>query len=462
MRLIRRGILNAFRNLIRTLSVTMILALSIGLALIMLLSYQTVQNRIASVKATVGNTITVHPAGAQGFQGGGEPLTDEQMDTIRSIEHVTTVVATLQDRLVPTTDTNLASAIEPGTIGKRAGQQAQRQVFIMEKPGVTQSDSGMPSNQTFSIPIMINATSNPGSLLNNDAKLTAGSLFAADSTENVAVVGTSLATKNNLNVGSTFTAYSGKTITVVGIYDAGNEFANSGMAMPIKTLQTLSDQVGSVSNATVTADTIENVDGIVSAIQSKIGTDKVDVTSNKEAAEASLTPLKNIASITFSSLIGALIAGSIITLLIMMMIVRERRREIGVLKAIGSSNIGIVMQFVTESLVLTFIGSIIGIIIGLTLSNPVLDALVKNSSSDGVPSLSMGGPSGGTGFTKAVRVGGLVGEGIRSTVSDLHATTGLNLVFYGLLTAVAITILGSAIPAWLIAKVKPAEVMRAE
>ena len=41
----------------------------------MLLSLKAVDARIDDVKSSVGNTLTVSPAGARGFQGGGEPLT---------------------------------------------------------------------------------------------------------------------------------------------------------------------------------------------------------------------------------------------------------------------------------------------------------------------------------------------------------------------------------------------------
>jgi len=69
-----RGVKNAFRNTIRSISITAILALTIALALVMLLSLKAVDARIDDVKSSVGNTLTVSPAGARGFQGGGEPL----------------------------------------------------------------------------------------------------------------------------------------------------------------------------------------------------------------------------------------------------------------------------------------------------------------------------------------------------------------------------------------------------
>ena len=68
MSVITRGIRNAFRNLIRTFSIVVILGLSMGLALAMLVAYQAVGQKINSVKSSVGNTVSVSPAGARGFE----------------------------------------------------------------------------------------------------------------------------------------------------------------------------------------------------------------------------------------------------------------------------------------------------------------------------------------------------------------------------------------------------------
>lgn len=449
-----RGAKNAFRNSIRTLAVTLILALSIGLALIMLLSYQSVQAKIASVKGSIGNTITMTPAGAQGFEGGGSPLTEDQVTAVRGLAHVSSVHESLSDRVTPTTDTSLASAIDPGTLGARNNRRNQG----------ADTNSNTPP-RTFTIPIQVNGISDASQVETSTYRLTAGTLFDPTADTNLAAVGTTLASKNNLSIGSSFTAYNGTAIKVVAIYDAGNVFANAGITMPIKAVQRLSAQAGQVGTATIQVDDITNVDSVVTAIKAKVGADKADVTSNQDQVTQALTPLENIKNISLYSVIGAVVAGAVITLLTMVMIVRERRREIGVLKAVGSSNIGVVMQFVTESMVLTFLGSILGIIVGILLSNPVLNALVSNNTpnptTQAVGAVGRGGGFRGAGQF-AARFGGQIGGGIQSTIRDLHTTVGLSIILYGLLAAVGIAILGSALPAWLIAKVKPAEVMRGE
>ena len=248
-------------------------------------------------------------------------------------------------------------------------------------------------------------------------------------------------------------------MTVSGIYDAGNEFANAGMFMPIQTLQGLAQQPDEVTTATVNIDSVTNVDATLAAVKAKLGT-TADVVSNADAAKTTIAPLENIKTISFYSVIGALVAGSIITLLTMIMIVRERRREIGVLKAIGASNLVVMGQFVTESLVMTLMGSVVGVLFGVAFSNPILNALLTNSTSTTQTTAGPGGfgGAGAAGF-RAIRA---FGGSAQSALTNLHATVGYNVLGYGLLAAIGIAILGSALPAWLIAKVKPAEVMRGE
>ena len=261
------------------------------------------------------------------------------------------------------------------------------------------------------------------------------------------MVGASLASKNNLKVGSTFAAYN-TTITVSGIYNAGNTFNNGGIIMPLATVQTLSDQSGDVTTVIVQVDSITNVNGTVTALQNKLGTSVADVVSSQDSANQALAPLQNIKTISLYSLIGALVAGSVITFLVMLMIVRERRREIGVLKAIGASNNTIVGQFVTEALTLTLLGAMIGTILGIVLSNPILNILVSNSTQS--PS-SGGFGGGGGGF--AARGGGAIRSffgGGQQAIRTLHTVVSFDILLYGLAVAILIAVLGSAIPAWLI------------
>jgi len=455
MGVVKRGVKNAFRNTIRSFSIIFILALSIAMSLVMLLAYNAVGSKIESVKGSIGNTINVSPAGVRGFEGGGELLTASDVTTIAGLSHVSGTVQTLSDRLRNGDTTSLESSVEPGSFGRR--MQGSANSSGQENPAPENSDGGTSSTtqRTFSMPIEAIASSNLDTLASlniSELKITSGEKFEVASTKNEALVGSSLATKNSLSVGSTFTAYSTE-IKVVGIFDAGNTFANSSLIVPLFALQKLSAQTDQINSIIVTADSIENVASVVTAIKEKLG-DKADVVSQQDSSSSAVAPLENIKTISLYSLIGSLIAGAIIIFLTMMMIVRERRREIGVLKAIGSSNIRIVSQFITESLVLTLTGGVAGIILGVLCSNPVLQMLMTTSEST----------TRGQGFAGGAGRGmmSVMMPGMQNILNNVSAVVGYEIILYGLGAAIIIAIIGSAIPAFFISKVRPAEVMRNE
>lgn len=456
MGIISRGVKNAFRNSVRSFSIILILGISISMSLVMLMSLRTVQQKINDVKGSIGNYVTVSPAGIRGFEGGGELLTENDVSSLTSVAHVSKVIKAMTDRLSSGTDTNLSASIEPGSFGNR-----QRQVNDNSggySPGDVPPREIGGSNQTrsFTMPITVMATSDLSSLASlniSQFNITAGENIAADSSELVALVGKDLATKNSLGVGSTFQAH-GKEVTVRGIYDTGNTFTNGSVIMPLSTVQSISDQAGQLTSVIVQADNIDNVSSVTSAIKEKLGS-KADVVSQQDSSNSAVAPLENIKTISLYSLIGALVAGAVIILLTMIMIVRERRREIGVLKAIGAANTTVMGQFAVESLVLTLSSSLIGILLGIALANPILKVMLNNSESASQAGPRMGGGPGGG---MMMRLGN---AGIES-VRNLTNTVGWEIIAYGIGAAVIIAIIGSAIPSFIIAKVRPAEVMRAE
>ena len=448
MNVVSRGIRNAFRNVIRTFSIVVILGLSIGLSLTMLIAHQAVGDKIQSIKGSVGNTVSISPAGVRGFQGGGNPLTETNLTAVKSLPHVSSTIATLSDRLT-SSDSNLQSAVSAGELGQRFSQNSG--VTLRAPDGGVGGGGGGPTSFNFTPPVTVNGTTDPTNLaasaLAGGGKFTlkSGSVFASDSSANVALVGSSLASKNNLKVGSTFTAYS-TTIKVIGIFDAGNSFSNNQVIMPLQTVQTLSSQPGDLSSITLNVDSITNVDSVTSAASKKLGS-AADVTNAATQAQNTISPLQNIQSISLYSLIGAVIAGAVIILLTMIMIVRERRREIGVIKAIGGSNVRVMGQFMVESITFTVMAAVIGIGLGVLAGNPITTLLVKNSN--GSPTTFGGGGGRGLGF-------------IRNNFSTIHAAIGWSILLYGLAAALLIAIIGSGLASLFIAKIRPAEVMRVE
>lgn len=448
-----RGVKNAFRNKVRTVSIVLILGLSMGLVLSMLIANQAVSQKIESVKSSVGNTVSISPAGARGFEGGGDPLTTAEIAKASSLEHVSGATKTLSDR-VTTDNSNLQSAVDAGALGRRfAGNSGQGfQALPQMERGSSGASGESRVTRTFTPPVTVIGTTDPSKLASSEGTssstltLTSGEVFDGASTENVALVGKTLAEKNSLSVGSTFTLY-GQTVKVVGIFDTGTTFSNNQVIMPLATLQTLSSQPDQVTSVTLSVDSTENVAAVTTAAKATLGA-TADVTNASEQAETTIAPLKNIQMISTYSLVAAVGAGAVIVLLTMIMIVRERRREIGVLKAIGASNARIALQFMAEAVTLTLLATVIGFVVAAFAAQPLTSVLATSSSSS-----SMAGGRG-MGFR-----GG--GAALRN-LQDISASIDWTIILYGLGAAILIAVIGSLLTSFFIAKVRPADVMRAE
>lgn len=475
MSVLVRGIKNSVRNPVRTLAVVSLLGVAMAFALSLMLSSEAVKSKLQELKASGATTLTVSPAG-QGFgpssSGGGEPLTTEMYDKTKSVPHVSDTGATLATSsprrgmgmmpqqgqsgantfTPPESDIDLESPIDAGTLGRR--QFADN------------NDSDSQNVPNFKLPVQATGITGNLDTSGKNYVLTSGEWFTGDANE--AILGTKLAEHNNLVVGSTFTAYD-QTFKVMGIYDGGSDFANASVLIPLNTMQDLSDQVGEVSSIVIKVDSIDNIESTKAALENVLGDDNVEVSSSAQNTADAISSLESIQQISVAGVVISVIAAGVIVFMIMLMIVRERKREIAVFKSIGASNIKITGQFVAEAVTLTLASVIVGVLLAVVSGNGLTKVLISSNTSESASSSQgetgapggMGGRSGG-----ARRIVGAPAQTQQTTTADLlkdvKTEAGGELLMQGLLAVILISVLGSAIPAYAIAKVRPAEVMRGE
>lgn len=475
MSVLARSVGNAFRNKVRTAAVVAVLAVAIGLALAMLVANQAVGAKVQELNASVGTVLTVNPAGGQGFEGGGEPLTADQAATAAGVPNVSAVVGTSSLRLrnaaeqaaqaaagqagqagqggpggqsATTLTTSLTAAVEAGTLGNR-NQQANGSAGTSGSTGTTQRVRSLPITAT-GVGAEVDTT---GKALNITQGSGLGDYTAASTG---ALLGTTLAEKNNLTIGSAFTI-NDQTYTVSGLFDAGTAFGNNALYVTLPTAQALAGTPGELSSMIITVNSMDNVATTKTALQSALGTDKADVTQgqNLQTAVSSLDSVKNISFIAF---IAALGTAGLIILLIMVMLVRERRREIGVLKAIGAPNRTIGLQFVLEALVLAALGSAVGAAIASFASGSIASALISSNTTT-TPTAGRGVPGAGGGFPGGQ--GGPFG-GASQLLNSVTASASPGVIAGGIAAVFGVAIIGALVPALLTARIRPIEVLRGE
>jgi len=149
--------------------------------------------------------------------------------------------------------------------------------------------------------------------------------------------------------------------------------------IPIKTMQKLIAGVNHISLLRAKVDDDKNIDTAINDVILTLRdrhnitdqTGKNDDFTTRSAAQAldiitTITDALKFFLATMAAL--SLIVGGVGIMNIMLVSVSERTREIGLRKAVGASNNNILIQFLLESIAITFLGGLMGIIGGALIS----------------------------------------------------------------------------------------------
>ncbi len=181
--------------------------------------------------------------------------------------------------------------------------------------------------------------------------------------------------------------------------------------------------------------------------------------------------LSSIQSVTSST--GTLLAsiGSISVLVAFIAImtteftsVMERTKEIGILKALGANARTIMLNFISESLVVGFLGGVIGAGIGAGLSFFIIGYLQGDSSlSSLTKGLTGGTPTGAAAHSAGGAGGSFVSSTPSSTASTVAITPALTpeLILLAIGLATVVGVLAGILPAWRASRLTPVEALRA-
>jgi putative ABC transport system permease protein len=278
----------------------------------------------------------------------------------------------------------------------------------------------------------------------------------------VVLMSSNLTEYYGVGVGDTVEIY-GESFTIVGIYEPTSQSSTEarGVYMSISDAQTITGNAGNVSRFDVYAEDVSYVDDIAEVIKAAYSElyvttyeDRLATLENMQEmytqslSNAESTIAQTQATATQEILI-AVVATSLIVLFVMLYTVRERTREIGILKAIGFSNWNIMSQFMLEGILISIIAGVVGIAIG-SVGAPFLTSVLLpqvnlfSGSSGGVP-LGFGSVNSGT---------------TGSTTTTVSLTPELILLAFG--AAILLGAFGSLYPAWRASRTSPMEALRYE
>ncbi len=175
-------------------------------------------------------------------------------------------------------------------------------------------------------------------------------------------------------------------VTVIGVMEskgAGFNSPDDAVLIPLTALQQAVAQTRTaqgekvVSSIALTVSDEEQADSVVEEITSLLRDrhrlwsgvdDDFSIMSMQEIAEAMQETSQTLTILLGAIAAIALLVGGIGVMNIMLVSVLERTREIGIRKALGARERDIWLQFLIEAASLTFVGGIIGVIVGWVVS----------------------------------------------------------------------------------------------
>jgi putative ABC transport system permease protein len=370
----------AFKNILRTKTRTglTVFGVLIGITAIVALGSisEGINTMINEELEFLGGTIMVTSEEGGGFMMGfgGSEITPEQIDELESFSGVKEVV--------PLTF----------AIGEMAAMQGPEYMII----GVD------PAKQEFYVGKGIELDSGRELESDNEFSVMLGYKYAED---------------HDLEVGDTL-EFEEEDFEVIGIFEE-NKDVDEIIVMPLGTMMEVYD-LDSYGAAYVVPDNVGKIESLAEEIEEDF--DDLSAQTQAEIAKQAAQIVDTIRVFTLGMAGISAVVGGLGVMNTMIMSIMERRREIGIMKSIGATNRFILTQILLESIMITLIGGILGVLIG-----------------------SLGS------YSLRFVAGGLA-----------QARVTFDLVFWSLIFTTFLGLFGGFYPAWKAAKLDPIEAIRYE
>jgi putative ABC transport system permease protein len=188
------------------------------------------------------------------------------------------------------------------------------------------------------------------------------------------VVGHGLEEQFGLTVGGKI-KIRGREFSIKGILAETGTNDDIAVFMPLNTVQEIYETGQKVSYIAVRVDDVSKIDQYIIAIEEVAN---VSVISDKQLLNSVLSIIGTVGNTLRLIAAVAVLAACFGIANTMTMTVYERKREIGILKAIGSKNRSIFSIFLLESITYGIIGGILGLLVGFIFTFVASPYLVQN------------------------------------------------------------------------------------
>lgn len=257
--------------------------------------------------------------------------------------------------------------------------------------GVPKSFSPFPAMVTEGLATPYQAVLNSSldtSFLNGTYKLEEGRHIKADDSY-VALISKELADKNNLSVGDTIEFITetdiditDTTFKIIGIFSGTEGMSKSAITpsdipanlgyIDMNSLSELYDSEG-YDFLDVYTHTPEEAKELMETIKNLPEVKGKTFTFNLNSEDFDLvsTPLSSFGSMVDTTVFILTIIGVLIVVLLLVLWTRGRKKEIGILLAVGRSKVEIVGQFLTENILITFLSMIVSAGLSITFADKI-------------------------------------------------------------------------------------------
>jgi putative ABC transport system permease protein len=200
-----------------------------------------------------------------------------------------------------------------------------------------------------------------------------GRFFTANETH-VMVIGSTLAEKENLVPGSVIPfGPAQEPFTIIGVLKPTGSEDDNFHFLPLADAQRVFKKEGFITAIAVQADDVKHIHDISIELEK---VPDIQVVTMAQVTGTIMNLVGSARSLLFSVIVIAIVISAAGITNTLLMSVNERTREIGMMKAIGASGYHIGILLITETLLITMFGGIIGIIAALAGSG-IIETFVR-------------------------------------------------------------------------------------